>query len=90
MSITADDPLYQIFEQHLHSGLYDNQPMDKLVRDVVDLYWDKLRKTGFIPFRLQELVRVDLTQDVQDMLRVKIYGHYGVGEYNRVRRKKSP
>jgi hypothetical protein len=84
-----DDPLYQVFEQHLHSGMYDDQPVETFVRDVVDFYWRSLVTSGHVPQRLHEAMRGDLVQDVQDMLRAKIYGHYGIGEYNRLRRKKS-
>jgi hypothetical protein len=87
MSTTQlDDPLYQVFEEHLHSGVYDDQPVEIFVRDVVDFYWTALTRSGHIPHRMQEVIRVDLHQDVQDMLRAKIYGHYGIGEYNRVRK----
>lgn len=89
MSTRPDDPLYQVFEEHLHSGLYDEQPVEQFVRDVVDYYYTGLHRKGHIPQRMQEMVRGDLVQDVQDMLRAKIYGHYGIGEYNRIRRKKS-
>lgn len=90
MSTTQlDDPLYQIFEEHLHSGLYDEQPVEAFVRDVVDFYFSALSKNGHIPHRMHEVIRVDLIQDVQEMLRAKIYGHYGIAEYNKVRRKKS-
>lgn len=89
MSINVDDPLYQIFEDHLHSGLYDAQPVEAFVRDVVEFYFQNLKKTGHIPHHMHDSLRNDLAQDVQDMLRAKIYGHYGIGEYNRIRRKKS-
>lgn len=89
MSTQLDDPLYQIFEDHLHSGLYDDQPADTFVRDVVDFYWIALLKRGHVPQRLHQLLKVDLVQDVQDMLRAKIYGHYGISEYNRLRHKKT-
>jgi hypothetical protein len=46
-------------------------------------------KTGHIPQRMHDSLKNDLALDVQDMLRAKIYGHYGIGEYNRIRRKKS-
>ena len=88
MSTLPDDPLYQIFEEHLHSGLYDDQPVENFVRDVVDSYWRDLQRLGHIPQRMHEAMRVDLLQDVTDMLRSKIYGHYGIGEYNKSRRKK--
>lgn len=89
MSTHQEDPLYQIFEEHLHSGLYDDQPVEIFIRDVVDFYWSGLSKSGHIPQRIHEVLRVDLVQDVHEMLRAKIYGHYGIGEYNRIRRKKS-
>ena len=88
MSTHAEDPLYQVFEEHLHSGLYDNQPVETFVKDVVDFYWITLQKTGHVPQQLHEVLKGDLLQDVQDMLRAKIYGHYGIGEYNRIRRTK--
>lgn len=89
MSIQSDDPLYTVFEECLHSGLYDNEPVDKFVKDVVDAYWGKLLNYGHIPYQMQELLRMDLVQEVHDMLRAKTYGHYGIGEYNKVRRTKS-
>lgn len=84
-----EDPLYQVFEQHLHSGLYDDKPVELFVQDVVEFYWSALIKSGHVPHRMHEVIKVDLAQDVQEMLRAKIYGHYGIGEYNRLRRKKS-
>lgn len=89
MSIQPDDPLYQVFEEHLHSGLYDQRPVDAFVRDVVDYYYTTLNRIGHIPHRMQELVRVELIQDVHDMLKIKIYGHFGISEYNKVRRAKT-
>jgi hypothetical protein len=88
LSNEVEDPLYRIFEEHLHSGLYDGMPQDQFVRDVVDYYWKTLRMGGHVPHQMQEQLIVDLSRDVQDMLRTKIYGHYGIGEYNRIRRKK--
>lgn len=84
-----DDPLYLIFEEHLHSGLYDEAPIEQFVQDVVDFYFNFLSREGHIPQRLQESLRLDLMQDVSDMLKAKIYGHYGIAEYNQRRRKKS-
>ncbi len=89
MSTNVDDPLYQIFEEHLHSGLYDDQPVETFVRDVVDFFFHNLMKSGNVPQHMHEPLKNDLIQDVQDMLRAKIYGHYGIGEYNRIRRKKT-
>ena len=89
MSTFHEDPLYQVFEEHLHSGLYDEAPVEQFVRDVVEFYFVALNRTGHIPHRMHEHLRNDLGQDVQEMLKVKIYGHFGIGEYNRIRRKKS-
>lgn len=89
MSTLPDDPLYKVFEDHLHSGLYDQRPGDALVRDVVDYYWRTIGQSGHVPHRLHDFLRVDLIQDVQDMLKAKIYGHYGIAEYNRIRKAKT-
>ena len=89
MSTLREDPLYQIFEEHLHSGLYDEAPTDQFVRDVVEFYFTTLKRTGHIPQQLQDPLRVDLAEDVVEMLKRKIYGHYGIVEYNRIRLKKS-
>jgi hypothetical protein len=86
MSTLREDPLYQVFEEHLHSGLYDELPVDQFIRDVVDFYWTSLHRTGYVPHKLHEPLMMDFVQDVQDMLKLKIYGHYGIGEYNRSRR----
>ena len=72
----------------MHSGLSDDQPVEIFVRDVVDFYFTTLTRAGNVPQNLHESLKGDLAQDVQDMLRAKIYGHYGIGEYNRVRRKR--
>ena len=89
MSTISDDPLYQVFEQHLHSGLYDERPVELLIRDVVDFYWAGLSQRGHIPQRMHEAMRADLAQDVHDMLRAKTYGHSNIGQYNSARRQKT-
>jgi hypothetical protein len=89
LSTEVEDPLYRIFEEHLHSGLYDELPQDQFVRDVVDYYWKMLMMGGHIPHKMQEQLQVDLQQDVREMLKSKIYGHFGIGEYNRIRREKT-
>ena len=87
-STGQEDPLYSIFEEHLHSGMYDAMPAEQFIRDVVDFYWKTILLKGHVPQRLPEPLQADLAQDVQDMLKTKIYGHYGIGEYNRIRRGK--
>lgn len=85
----GDDPLYRIFEEHLHSGLYDDQSEEIFLRDVVDFYLHTLGALGFVPMRIQEHLRNDLHVDAKDMLRAKLYGHYGIGAYNQSRIRKS-
>ncbi len=89
MSTQLDDPLYIVFEQHLHSGLYDDQPIEKFIKDVVDFYWESINRQGHVPHRMHDLMKLDLLQDVHDMLRAKTYGHFGIGEYNKMRRLKT-
>ena len=82
-SAQSIDPLFAIFETHLHSGLYDDQPVDIFVRDVVDYYWKTLLASGNIPKSMHETLRVDLLQDVREMLRARIYGHYNIAAYRK-------
>ena len=89
MSTAVEDPLYSLFETRLHSGLYDEATTEQLVHDVVELFWTFLRQRGHVPMQLHEPLKADLRQDVFDMLKVKLYGHPGIGEYNRTRRKRS-
>ena len=89
MSTQHQDALYDIFVDHLHSGLYDDKPVEQFVRDVVESYWRLLAGRNAFTAAMEDYVKVDLAQDVQEMLRAKIYGHYGISEYNRVRRKKT-
>ncbi len=89
LSTGLEDRLYMIFEEHLHSGMYDTLPAEQFVRDVVDFYWKTMSFDGSVPLAMKETLKVDLSQDVQEMLKTKIYGHFGIGEYNRIRRKKS-
>ena len=61
-----------------------------IVGDEVPFIQDtRLTDTGHVPHKMQQSLRMDLGQDVVDMLKSKIYGHYGIGEYNRIRLKKS-
>jgi hypothetical protein len=85
----GEDPLYSIFEEHLHSGLYDDQAEEVFLADVVDFYIQKIKGNGFVPYRIHEHLRNDLAVEVRDMLRAKIYGYHGIGAYNRARDKKS-
>lgn len=84
-----DDPLYRIFEEHLHSGLYDEQPEEVFLADVVDFYIQVLHTKGYISLRVLEHLRNDLASDVKEMLQAKIYGHYGIAAYNKARNKKT-
>jgi hypothetical protein len=84
-----DDPLYGIFEEHLHSGLYDDQAESVFLSDVVEFYLHKIKLQGFVPYRMDEHLRNDLAADVKDMLKAKTYGHSNIGAYNRARDKKT-
>ena len=85
----GEDPLYGIFEEHLHSGLYDDQAESVFLSDVVEFFIHNLKTQGFVPYRLTEHLRNDLAADVKDMLKAKTYGHGNIGAYNRAREKKT-
>ena len=84
--MSLEDPLYRIFEEHLHSGLYDEAPVEMFVRDVVDYYWFVLHREGHVPQPVQERLKNELGMDVHEMLKAKTYGFYGISEYNKGRK----
>ena len=88
MSTPRDDQLYQIFEERLYSGDFDDQPTEALLDDVVNRYLETIGAKQTVPLHLQKNVRTDLLEDVRDMLRLKIYGHVGVGDFNKRRKEK--
>ena len=88
MSTPRDDQLYTIFEERLLSGEFDDQPTEVLLADVVDRYLTWLGADRAVPVHMRQTVRNDLLDDVRDMLRLKIYGHLGIGEFNKSRRGK--
>ena len=86
MSTPREDQLYRIFEARLLSGEFDELPPEALLTDVVDRYCQSINANQTVPLHLQKNVRNDLLEDVRDMLRLKIYGYAGVGEFNRKRK----
>lgn len=81
------DPLYDIFEKHLHSGEFDRRPEEDLVAAIVDEYLLFLVQQGMAPHKQADDLRQDVLLEVKDMLKIKTYGHFDVRQYNLARRR---
>ena len=81
------DPLYSIFEKHLHSGEFDRMPEQDLIEAIVHEYMVFLVAQGMAPHSQAAALRDDLILEVRDMLKMKTYGHHHVRHYNLSRKK---
>jgi predicted metallopeptidase len=81
------DPLYAIFEKHLHSGEFDRLPETELVEAIVHEYLVFLVTQGMAPHAQASAMREDLMLEVRDMLKMKTYGHFNLRHYTSLRRK---
>ncbi len=75
------DPLYQIFEKHLHRALMKDESAEVLVDGVIREYTELLSRKGLAPLRLLEFIEIDAREEVSDMLKKKTYGHFSFTEY---------
>jgi hypothetical protein len=80
------DPLYLIFEKHLHSGEFDRRPEIDLIDAITHEYMLFLAAQGMVPYAQEPNMREDVSLEVRDMLKMKTYGHFNVRHYNLLRR----
>lgn len=80
------DPLYLIFEKHLHSGEYDRRPEADLIDAITHEYVLFLATQGLAPHTQASSLREDIALEVRDMLKMKTYGHFNVRHYNLLRK----
>ena len=81
------DPLYAIFERHLHSGVFDQKPEDDLVDAVVHEYLLFLVRQGVAPHTREDSLKADIASEVRDMIKMKTYGHFSLRHYNLAKRR---
>jgi hypothetical protein len=75
------DPLYHLFEQHLHNALVENESAGDLIERVVKDYLSELASQGSISPTHAADIESDLREEVLEMFRKKTYGHYNLAEY---------
>ncbi|MDZ4663187.1 MAG: hypothetical protein SGJ18_16370 [Pseudomonadota bacterium] len=76
------DPLYSIFEKHLSKSLMNDECCaDTLIDQVVKNYVEMMTKLGHACGRIQDYIERDVREEVTDMLRKRIYGHFSLSEY---------
>jgi hypothetical protein len=77
------DPLYIFFEQRLFNALVEDETTDAFLDAVVSDYMLSLRNQGIVPANFKADVERDLRDDVRDMLKKKIYGHYDLVQFRK-------
>jgi hypothetical protein len=76
--------LYSIFEQHLYNALVENESTEDFLIRVVNDYISVLRSSGqTIMFDQITEIQTDLREEVLEMLRKKIYGHYNLADFRK-------
>ena len=79
------DPLYEIFDKHLNSGL--RQTDEEIIDAVVQEYLLFLVRQGMAPHTQGSALREDIQLEVRDMLKIKTYGHFDLRHYNMAKKK---
>lgn len=80
---TDSDLLYHIFEQHLYNALVEEETTDEFLTRVVNDYLDRLTGKAMIPGGYSDAIAADLREEVLEMLRKKIYGHYNLNAFRK-------
>ena len=76
------DPLYSMFEKHLNQSLMNDECCaDTLIDSVVKNYVEMMIKLGHACGRIQDFIERDVREEVTDMLRKRIYGHFDLNDY---------
>jgi hypothetical protein len=79
------DRLYCIFEQHLFNALVENESTEEFLAYVVKEYLEEIRSMGTLIPEHARSIEDDLREEVLEMLRKKIYGHYNLAEYRKTK-----
>lgn len=83
----TQDPLYSMFEKCLNKSLMNDECCsDTLIDEVVKDYVEMMAKLGHACSKIQEYIERDIREEVTDMLRKRIYGHFNLSDY----REKNP
>lgn len=83
------DPLYSIFERHLHNFQDPNADRKIFIEGIVKEYITLLRSMGLlIPTEWEPQVVEELTLQVSTMLLKKIYGFFDLKDYTEKRTEK--
>lgn len=80
---SASDLLYAIFEEHLYSALVEEESTDEFITRVVNDYLDRITTHASIPSVYSKTIAADLREEVLEMLRKKIYGHYNLSAFRK-------
>jgi hypothetical protein len=82
----TSDPLFRIFEEHLHQGLIDDEAPEVFVDQVVEKYITWLKTDSVFVMSTLAQLEADARLDVLDMLHKKTYGFFSLAQYRKARK----
>lgn len=84
-----EDVLFEIFDQCVDSGEFDELSKEELFDAIVDKYTRRLRTDGQTPALYLETIKEDIWMEVAVIYKVKTYGFLNLKAY-RLHRKSKP
>ncbi|MCB0361897.1 MAG: hypothetical protein KDD35_04215 [Bdellovibrionales bacterium] len=77
------DLLYVCLENHLHNFKEENETEEALIAKVLEDFAARILSKGHIPTQYLADLHQELEDELRDMLRKKIYGHWDIAHYRR-------
>ena len=84
------DSLYEYFEYHLFELDSTNESEERFIIRVVENYIKGLEAKGHLILEHAAEIRDDLQEEVCEMLKKKIYGHFNITAFRVHHSKKNP
>ena len=84
----ANDPLHDLFKNHIALINPDTQSVEDLVYEVVGDYMAHLMKEGHIPATHMDALETDLKEEVLEIYRKVTYGYMNLKDYKAAQKSK--
>lgn len=83
------DLLYLCLDNHLNNYHDENESEEHLINRVIEDFAARLVQRGHIPTQYLDELHRELEEDLLEMLRKKIYGHWDLAHYRRVNTRRT-
>ena len=77
------DKLYECFEHHLLELEIEKESQAEFIYAVVESYISHILEFGHISQQFETEIREDIEFEVEEMLKMKIYGHFNLDQYRK-------